>query len=430
MYSARFAIQHLRYRPIPRQYKDLDQGISMAKRSASMACGVFIEDVKTFVKVALNAELNRLAISEDQDDETMQHSEKRRKLLKQWLKSSYPLDYQPANRLLPTIIASDSHQALVGLPLSQVMKISIMECVQKMYDLCKPGSRVVNVAPLVPGGRFPSVLQIAIEYMSRISPATADANCEAWVKYYLKEVLVEQHIRYVPWHQDPHADQGRQPKKAVWNKWMNLGAPDTAASLLPPSTDDPEVHLANPSQSDPNVPWFLSAITLSELTLYLDREVKPMEWKRPLQGTEYVTATIHWAYEKFDMKNPAHKLALVCAAIFMRILPNVGFHTERLEQRPVTRDRATTTKYIQESAWSYPGHKNGLTDMRPFVGMVVTAILGYMYPQSPLRRRMAQFKNGVGQAWTKKFGKPSHAQCPSCKVDGIFYITGSKGING
>src|ERR1700730_13861120 len=90
MYSARFAIQHLRYRPIPRQYKDLDQAISMAKRIASISFGVCIEDVKTFVKVALNAELNRLAISEDQDDETMQHSEKRPKLLKKKRKKPFP----------------------------------------------------------------------------------------------------------------------------------------------------------------------------------------------------------------------------------------------------------------------------------------------------------------------------------------------------
>ena len=404
-----FAIDQLQYRTTPKEYIQTHKGATLAQRVASIALDVYISDMKALVTDGLTKELKRAEEGFDNDDDedetTQENSKLRSKMLKRWLKLEYPFDYGESNSTLALIVQKNKASAKNGLPLSTIKKISVVEFVEKIFDLAISDRRHSNKAPLVPGGNFLSVLRIALNQMRKCSTNTTSTPDDAWVKYHLKEIVIRKRIRYIPWH--PDSQQGRSSQKAVWNVWMNLGLPNATLVTNPKpvvAEEDILQSQSQDSQQDPNVPWLLESFLFQDLDNYLDRQVKPSEWTRECNPTSYVEETLTWAYDTYNPQNMAHKLAVVVAAIFIRMLPNVGFGPEHLAMKNQFTSRAATTKAIQESPWVYPGRVAGLSNKAPFVPLIISFILALLDPKSPLRVRMKQQNGGFGTPWTKKFG--------------------------
>jgi hypothetical protein len=413
---ATFAIEHLRLSPIPDEYRVDNKNVTLAQRIAAIAFDVYIKDVQDLIRKSLEKEVEKL-LDDDGDDDCVARCKERRKCLKTWMKTEYPLDYKESNRLLTNVVVANHNAVGTGLPLASAGKISMVEFIAKVFELCQKTSRSPVVAPLIHGGHFRDVMGIAIDQMKTLAETDVSQDQNIFVKHYLQIVAVQKRIRYAPWNPDPSDGAGRPPQRAFWKVWMNLGRPNPGVAQLSIRIQD-NLDFADSADAhtDPNVPWNLSGCLFQDLGPFLDRDVRPSDWVKPDPGADYVQRTFSFVYSIFDMKNPAHKMAVVAAAIFMRILPNIAFGSDRLKSNSIGASKRATSQFIQGSAWTYPGRRAGLTEKQPFVSLVITFVLGLLYEQSPLRRYMAEHNDALGKVWTKKFGESQAIQTTSYRI--------------
>jgi hypothetical protein len=176
-----------------------------------------------------------------------------------------------------------------------------------------------------------------------------------------------------------------------------------------------EIAIAAANQ-DRSAPWKVPQL-IGQMGPFWEKNVLPDEWdikNATLTNHEdhrYVSQTYEWVRDNFDGAKTTHRLGIVLAIMVSALLPNINWD-KNLPNTLLTPNMTTvelTKKLRDELPWIKGTHK-GISDKRPYITMMSTAIISLLESDSPLRKYVDD-KKSLGSPWTDK-----HSECKISKI--------------
>jgi hypothetical protein len=163
-------------------------------------------------------------------------------------------------------------------------------------------------------------------------------------------------------------------------------------------------------KSDATADWDAISLSVSEFTKFLHKQCLPEDCSTLAatisNKTDYMGRTYGWVTTHYNSTKPVHKLALITAFLFTKVVPYTGHGVASPELKSIGRNSAAITAAVRAEPWTdNTSTRKGSSDPTPFLAMVFVYIIGLMEPESPLRQYMKEnAKESLGELWTKKHG--------------------------
>lgn len=393
---AMFAIRVHMERPLPTFL--LSQNPREKKASAWIYTTIIalIADSQRLVSQAVTSACNKDLRSADKQIQAA--ARERLRLLATWQKLKYPFSWQqPGEKdhstyaLLVKILNSSYDRDATSLIQSE-KRLSYMGLAQ---HLLKIGLAEVShpSAPLLKNGICPMALRATAKM-------TLDTLDESTTHQLWAHGLAKSRIDFLPWHKNGT----RGAKSTTHNCWIFIDRAPAGASQQHEGGAAMQIAKSTAAQ-DPTAPWTIPP-DICEMGALWEKTILPKDWKlesATLIGGDkanYVLECYQWVEANFDGKKTHHRLGLVIAIMFSRLLPEI-VHPKELDDGP-----GSPTEKIRRLPWISPGPKHkGFTQTGPFLTMMSTTIILLLDSESPLRRYLKENDNCLGDPWTKKHGE-------------------------
>jgi len=383
---------------------------------ADIAIRRFIVDTKVMVRDGILRE--NQAASDGDASPLQQAAERRIKNMELWLKSEEPLSYAE-DAFLPLLRCLNQPQTALALPLGNNQSMSILELAALMFHMAKQDNPTQRQAPVSNKGSFLTILQVAVRLILERATPTDTMSSDKFAIRILGAILDFHKIHHVPWSTPSlPGSTGRPNRKAVHNFWRSTGktieSGQTAIMQVLLSDERDEIKVRDIAKqaeaSDATADWQAVSLSVSEFTKHLHKQCLPEDCSTSLatisDQNDYVGRTYTWVTTHYNSKKPVHKLALIVAFLFTKVVPFTGHAAASSELKRLGRNGTAITAAVRAEPWTdSTATRKGSKDPTPFLVMVFVYIIALIEPESPLRKYMKENgKESLGEPWTKKHG--------------------------
>jgi hypothetical protein len=356
-----------------------------------------VADSQNLVSQAVTLGCNRDLQSAD--EQVQEDAKKRLKLLAKWQKCKYPFawgDKASTYSMLVKLFPNEEG-GITQLPRSNttLTHTSLGE------KLVKLGLNKKIEAPLVKNGICSTALQLTVPLTLGTMKADKVETIKIWTAG-----LQTLHIHFLPWSGDHPNAKATTVKSWVFpqssSKSNVLGILDKGASQEIAAQEIAETT----SKQDPSAPWKVPKL-ISEMGPLWKKRCLPVDWDlkhASIPNTTkhaYIKETYLWVSTNFDGEKTIHRLGIVLAIMFSRLLPNIAYPGEKESIIPEKLPLDDLNRYIQELEWLTPTHK-GVSQPEPFITMLSTYIIALGDSDSPLLKYLEEHENAFGNPWTDK----------------------------
>jgi hypothetical protein len=382
---------------------------------ADIAVRRFIVDTKVMVRDGI---LHENQAASDADASPLQQAAERRiDNMELWLKSEEPLSYAE-DAYLPLLRCFNKPQTALALPLGNNQSMSTLELATLMFHMAKPDNPKQRQAPISNKGSFLTILKVAVGLILERATHTDTTSSAKYAVHILGTILDFHKIHHVPWSTPSlPGSTGRPNRKAVHNFWRSTGkkieSGQTAVMqvLLSDERDEIEVRdIAKQAEtSDATADWEAIGLSISEFTKYIHKQCLPKDCSTSVATISdqdgYLGRTYTWVTTHYNSKKPVHKLALIVAFLFTKVVPYTGHAAASPQLKLLGRNGAAITAAVRVEPWTdNASMRKGSKDPTPFLVMVFVYIIALIEPESPLRQYMKENSESLGESWTKKHG--------------------------
>lgn len=350
----------------------------------------------------------------------VQHAERRRKVLKEWLQSDQPFAWSP--RGISEHVTYKQIIAILNDDHSSVPKALCESSTSLTYDmlarcLCSMDRTGLNVSAPVPhGGAFIGALPLALDLFhikARAIPEIIPTGV-ALAEMAFSTMLRRMKIELVPWHKEM-TTAGRRMRAVSTKAWL-LMSTTPSSSMVPFSPQEVQEQqlsqvVANIASHDPSAPWSVPTV-LSDMGVLWRKMSLPREWSLENASSQssahtddgaHIHETYKYVAEKYDGNLWWHHMALVWAILFSRVPPNL-FPPKDYPYESLS-SAADITQQIRNVPWVATGKsRGGVSEWKPFIPLLSTSIIALLDADSPLRVYMCAHKDAMGSSWTNKHG--------------------------
>ncbi|KAF8121160.1 hypothetical protein EV363DRAFT_1302449 [Boletus edulis] len=373
-----------------------------------VAFKIYIEDVKEFVKNAVQKELEPL--SRSRDFAVKQSARERRVLLKTWMAARYPLGYEaheiaqliavlaPWQRNDPAQPRNRDDMAPLALPAPPGGGWSRSQFV----DAVLKGASKRRAPPFIQHGMFKHTISEAIDLVGDLVRTqrplwTHDPDqAKDLMKAIMVKAVQELKINHVPWVEvaDGPRARGRPSTHITHTVWLPLGEAEpkrlaTTNRVLLDVGRAKEAKLLESCDQialrDAQTIWSATRHRLTNYHKVLHKQCLPSEWaykNASIQPKDTLSKDVYtWLPETYDPINkPLHALAMVISLVFSGMLPmcfpQTNFSAEGVTSMPRLADMLANMPWVSRE-------KKGATIPGPFITMVTAFIIALMDPESP-----------------------------------------------
>lgn len=266
-------------------------------------------------------------------------------------------------------------------------------------------------APIVYNGYFAHALPLAVKKMERFkreNQTLVDFATEIFASMFKK-----MEIHFLPWHREA-TGHGPRPRMVQADWWMTVDRATGGVSTIVANEREAETSTSvamSIAAENPSAPWSIPKKLRDMGTLWRKR-TRPDEWTlkdaslnnaRRQEEARYISDTYDYVDQVYDGSDWRHHMALVWAILFSRVVPMIS-HDKEIQYSKATNAKAAT-KTVQDIPWKKSEGRRGVTESRPYVVMLSTAIIALRDKKSPLAKRAEKNKNALGKPWTDKHGK-------------------------
>ena len=387
---------------------------------ADIAVRRFIVDTKVMVRDGILHE--NQAISDGEASPLQEAALRRIDNMDLWLKSEEPLSYAE-DAYLPLLRCLNRPKMALALPLGNDQSMSTLELASTLFHMAKPDNPKQRQAPISNKGSFLAVLKVAIGLILQRATPSDSTSPEKYTISILGSALDFHKIHHIPWSTPlVLGSTGRPNRKAVYNFWRSTGktieSGQTAVMQVLQTDEREEVELRDitklAEKSDATADWDAISLSVSEFTKFLHKQCLPEDCSTLAatisNKTDYMGRTYGWVITHYNSTKPVHKLALITAFLFTKVVPYTGHGAASSELKSIGRNSAAITAAVRAEPWTdNTSTRKGSSDPTPFLAMVFVYIIGLMEPESPLRQYMQEnAKESLGELWTKKHGTSLH----------------------
>jgi hypothetical protein len=359
---------------------------------------------------------------DSEDIRARDEAHRHRNNMERWFKSQEPLSYAE-DAYIPLLRCLNRPNTPLALPLGNVQSMSTFELAAMLFDMAKPDRPSQLQAPVCTKGSFLNVLKVAVKLI--MHRASEQVDLPKYVVKIIASVLDLHKIHHVVWSAPlTPGENGRPTRKAVYNYWRSTGKAmehGQAAIMQVLETDErEELEVRNittqANLTDVTSDWKVTGVKITDFAKYLHKQRLPEECDASFASltatNDYVGQTYTWVTSHYTSTKPVHKLALVVAYLFTKVLPHAAHGPAPAGLKTLSRNSAAVTAAVRAEPWIVnTSTRKGCKDPTPFLVMVFVYIVALMEPDSPLRRYMRESSNdSLGEPWTKKHGK----HLPSC----------------
>lgn len=386
-------------------------GIRRGLAAARIAVDCYISDVKKNIAALVQDMIDAGLASHNHSD--VEVARDRRRSLRTWLRSEYPLGY--GDHSYPALLhAITPNGSPPSMPFGNPQSMSTREVGQAIYSMMRPDSPTPLVAPLFTKSPHTRVFRVAIQYMLTQAKVAKIDDHPTFVESAITQILNESQVSHVPWSSPPAVNaSGKAGRKVNFVYWRGTSKDVQMGELALMQIVDTgtqaqlrDVHLArSASLQDAAAPWTIHSLTIGQLPSILHKRTLPSDFNlkdaslQPNDG--YISETYSFVMEHYDGASPIHRFALLVAHMFSRVTPNLKHPDVAPAMTSARPSTAKLTAEVRRSPWLHDTRK-GLTVPEPFIVMVTTYIIAFLYDDSPLLKQMnVDKRKGLG-LWGKK----------------------------
>ncbi|KAH7905349.1 hypothetical protein BJ138DRAFT_1118552 [Hygrophoropsis aurantiaca] len=412
-YEAYFHISHALDNIPPDAFPTIrDRDKRYAAYAACIALRVYMAEAVSFVVSEVAKKLNNLALSSDRSDRA--NAKIRQGALKKWREHADPFGpNEPYNLLVRASVGDNIGN---GLPLSNQGNKSVTWFADHLYTVAN--TYKLPQAPFIKGGSAFSVFQVALAEITKVAAYKPPSKAHrAFVVDVLSDVCDHLKLHFVPWYPNRRDNQsGRSSGVVVSNCWLKVGLASTSSNhplahsslSLSESQDRQAAEAAEAAhRGDERAAWQASLYTIQRLPEILNKSKLPLDWNirnASVNNSEpYVKETYEFVSTHYNGSKPVHQLALICAIVVSRMIPQISQPKGLPPNATGTGDTKTVTDAVRRTQWVEPNSK-GYKDSLPFLVMFSTFIIAMYEPESPLRKYIAGHGEALGPSWTDKHG--------------------------
>jgi len=407
-------------RPSPMPFIDqAGEDHRVAYTIAWITLKAFIYDCVNLVSAAVNKRIDKQ--SHSNDPLLISEAKELKQKLKTWSKLSEPLSYgrhgthsnSTMQLLIHLVAPRDQLQFGLPSPSPSLRSISYSDFARSLFNMGKIDSPISIRCPINPQGFTPALLRLAVHHIGRNIPSD---HQETFVTHVLQSCAQRMHIQFIPWSKQTTGQRGRSSVKPMHDCWVMLGKDPLSISAS--GSQPNQVLTANDAAraganfmntNDRNAPWSTD-IPLNELRVILSKSCLPAQWSlqsASLSKVEpYIKETYEYVHDNYHGDIWWHKMALLFAILFSRIIPRIAAPDEEIQAIKKSKNSSNLTQMVRSLSWvNNPSERRGVLDKTPFITMMSTYVIALLDEQSPLRLYMANHKNALGRAWSTKHGK-------------------------
>ncbi|KAG9308943.1 hypothetical protein JVU11DRAFT_11410 [Chiua virens] len=390
----------------------LDLSSQLVSHVFEIALRVYMEDVKTFIKQALEKEISVMLDSTDRVIRT--RARFRRIALKEWLTSTYPLSYEKEDKFHRLLEAIDPARNDHGTPFSLQSPTGGGKPVSFFCAKVLHGALKRREPPFIQGGIFQPVVVAALDILSRLAgrrsftPLLGDTDLRDHYAEYMRSIVIKLKINHVPWAQyiDNAGTRGRRPATIVHTIWLPLGSaeppsvPNDARYLSVDESRRAEIVGSSDqiARNDPRSSWSACRYRITNFHQILHKTCLPSEWSirhasiSSNHASDFSNSVYTWVENNYDpINNPIHALGLFISLIFAGLVPNV-FPPRKLSSR-TDWTKSDLQNYFADLPWEERPEKKGATQIEPFITMVSTFVIAILDDRSPLAAALHAHQN-------------------------------------
>jgi len=397
---------------LPSLSAKLDKGTKQAIAIAILMTMIFVADVVEFVQGEVQKQIkldHRAETSEDRNHIMAI----RRKSLKVWAESAYPLttdDVGTVSALVRAMSQKEPEEGEVALPKAS-QEMSHHTLATEFYKIATRATIRVT-APMIWNSPFVRSLPEAFRLMKNtMKNADDDEIAHRWKGVFGMAFV---HLKVA---QVPCKGPGGSPKPR-YDLWQDLHLPSSVpgADLGNGTMKNGFVTAAQSiiDRSAINADWDSSTITLRDLHKFVSRVRPPSDLmidRASLPGAKkevngYLHDTYTYIISKIDMSDPIHRLVIFISIVMSKLVPYLAHSSQVPADVVGSYNGNNITKAVRRSPWTDSKHK-GSKNSGPYLTMFTVHCLALLDSESPLRKYMSTHKGGLGSPWTSKHGKES-----------------------
>jgi len=368
---------------------------------------------------------------------TQQIAQRRLRDLKSWKAAEYPFAWnQPNERPGATRGYVISFTSTLAQPqdLTSAAENQTYETLADLFIRLGHYNRENTVykwrAPFIHNGLAAHCLLRAYWYMHR--KASSEEMRAIWV-----HVLQKLKVQFLPWHRNPTPNSSRSRPSAVSSTtWLSIQQPSLQrpSPLLAQQIKTAGDIAEEAAQQQPTIAWSVPS-HLGDMGGLWNKTVLPRNWsltEASVSGSlesDYVVETYRWVEENFDGSRVDHRLGLILGIMFARIIPNVFYANDDLQELKKTHNINELNQALRKLKWTPPrSGKKGASDPRPYLTMVSTAIIALLDERSPLQTYLSKNDNTFGKHWTNKHSALIHVIFYFISIKFKYPFPATKGI--
>jgi hypothetical protein len=430
-FYAHLALTICIFKPPPGKFVNEQSENLTAYSVAALVLKMYIQESVDLVAEAVKKRINEKAKGAGQD--AKQEAMRLKNDLIKWKALVDPLAYTPGgqsgNRTLDLVIrlvVANVEDMQFGLNLAKPKSsMTYQEFGYRLYAMGRRLNPEAIGAPLRPKGPTASLLPLAVKKLATIGNCTAATESTYMTDIFAHCASVLR-IHFIPWHSSPRTGERRTllPRHDHWvimdkapgTMFKNQATAIMKANPTSASQQGSQYMAANNS----NTPWNADG-PLSEMPNLKKKNNLPYDWslekasinKAKKRNGQLIQQTYQWFQDNYDGRQWKHKLAIVIAILFSRIIPFVYIDPE---EKGEVKDAMRTTENVEELtsltrklSWvdtHRPCGSKGSSTRKPFVTMVLTYVLAMMDERSPVRVDIQAKKGTVESSWSQK-----HSEC-------------------
>ncbi|TFK59308.1 hypothetical protein BDN72DRAFT_865263, partial [Pluteus cervinus] len=358
------------------------------RRSAVIAyigLTTFVQDVQKLVATGVSAQVKELYSTGDIPSKAI--AEHMESSLKIWSRATFPLSYaDDGYEMLLHAILPNKEDHRNGLPTPKAEGLGIYAFARSIVDMCQSENRRPISAPLISTGSSHSVLSVAVGLMEQLAALQTAYSPTDFIVKAITLAADELQINFIPWTPPLSGSSGARARKPVYNSWMTLGLPETTAPKPTIALVPSAVARQAATQADCRASWSIASLTLQQLPLYINREIRPEEWDikhAHIKDDGSITAlTYQHIIPHLDLTNHLHRLALLTSIFFAKSLPDIYHDKEHLSAIPKGIPLAEYREEVRNLPWTAK-NKKGSTQIAPFIVLFTTFVINLYDSQSP-----------------------------------------------
>ena len=343
--------------------------------------------------------------------------------LKAWSNSTDKLsvDVDVLEHLIVAVRSDSRHRD--GLPSADMPPFTNNEIASITVRTAQTKTNRGIPSPFLSGSRFLSLLRIAYAVSRAFMPSTAKQEFDARLADAIAIVLNKLKIHVLPWSPPPaeHQRDARCTNPSAFHWRMISNSDSTPSHSLRPSLSQPNAAFNGAQDAADTIrrvsstaSWSVLQVPLKDFETIFTKRSTPKDYnpscvdvgtyKDRSHPGHYIWQQYAWLQEAFDMNNPAHRIILYAARIFVDLLPVVfvaqsnHFEDKYGESDPI--------RIIQEQEL-VELQGRGANSSPIMLMMFLGFALGVLEPESPLYKRLDKNANSLGEPWTNKHGEYS-----------------------